>query len=153
MDWGNSRKRKRPEHIVESHIVLEQSSQYHLAEDNNGPEYSKRVCIAAQQLSGPDQGVLGVRQQLTIDARIGPVQPLQTAHPALCGAITELSESSCKHGRSENIIAEQVCFGMVCILNSCHLVPLVSMFTSLDASSLYLYSLTVFLFFVSNLTG
>lgn len=125
MDGGNPGKRKRLEQTVESHIILGQSSPYHLPEDDNRGEWSKRVCVAAQQLSGPDQGVLGVRQQLTVDACIGSVPPLQTAHPALFGTTTELSKPSCKHGRPESIIAEQVCFGMVCILNSCHLVPLV----------------------------
>ncbi len=125
MNGGNSSKRKRLEQTVESHIILDQSSSYHLPENDNREEWSKRVCVAAQQLSDPDQGVLEVRQQLTVDACIESVPPLQTAHPALFDTTTELSKPSCKHERSESIIAKQVCFDMICILNSCHLVPLI----------------------------
>ena len=154
MDGGNSRKRKRSERKVESQIIVGQSSRYHLAEDRNQLEFSKRVCVATQQLSGPSPGTLGVRQQLTVDACTGSVQPLQTAHSAFTStATTEISELGSKHGRSGNAIVGQVCFGMVSTLKSCNPVPQGSIFTTLDASSLYLYSLIAFLFFVSNPMG
>ena len=122
MDGEYARKRKRPEHIVESHVILSQSSQYHLAEYDDQGKCSK-VCVAAQQSSASDQGFLGVSQQLTVDAHIGSVQPAPTAHSALLDTTTELSEASCEHGRPGNASAEQVCFGMVRIFNSCGCLP------------------------------
>ena len=153
MGGEGPRKRKRLENIVESHNILGQSSQYHLAEYDERGGCSKKVCAAAQQSSGPE-GVLRVNQQPTVDAHIGSVQPQQPAQPTLIGTNTvEFFDPSCKHGRPESTIAERVCFGMVRILNSCPLSPLVSIFICLDASSLYFYSLTAFLFFVFYTTG
>ena len=103
MDRGNPRKRKRREHVVESHIILGKSSQYHLAEDNNRGECSKRVCIAAQQ------GVLEVRQQLTVDARIGSVQALQSAHPALFDTTTESSDNQAANMDVQKISLRNKC--------------------------------------------
>ena len=115
MDGGNPRKRKRLGQVLES------NGQYHLAKDDGRGDCSKLACIANQRLSDPGQGVLGVRQ-LTVDARIGSVQSLQSAHPALFGTTTELSVTSCKHECPKNILPEQVCFGMVrAIIKSCHL--------------------------------
>lgn len=151
---GRETPRKRIlEHIVESDLIRDHSSQYRLADDENREGCSKRVCVAAQRLSGPDESLLEVRPQLTVDAHLGSVQPAQTKHPVLSGTATGLSELSSKDGSRKNVIAEQVCFGMVCILNSCHLLPLVTKTTPLDLSSRYLYSLTAFLFFSSNPTG
>lgn len=139
MDGESPRKRKRLEQVLES------NGQYHLAKDDGRGDCSKRACIANQELSDPGQGVLGVRQ-LTVDARTGSVQSPETAHLALFGTSIELSVTSCKHECPKNIIPEQVCFGMVSVIKSCQLLPPVTRSTPIDASSLYVYSLTAFLF-------
>ena len=130
MDGRSPRKRKRLEQVLES------NGQYHLIKDDGRGDCSKRACIANQELPDPRQGVLGVRQ-LVVDARIGSVQSLQTAHPALFGTTTELPVTSCKHECPNNTIPEQVCFGMVRVINSCQLLPPVNKSTPIDTSSLY----------------
>lgn len=119
MAEGCSHKRKRLEHIVESHVILAAPapSQYRLAGCNDQRGYSKKVCVAVQQSSSPDQDVLGVRQQLAVHAHNGSVQPTQTTHASVFDTTTGLSEPSCKHGLLGNIAAEQVCFGMVRLLS------------------------------------
>ncbi|CAD6567877.1 MAG: hypothetical protein ASARMPRED_001174 [Alectoria sarmentosa] len=113
MGGEGPRKRKRLENIVESHNILGQSSQYHLAEYDERGGCSKKVCAAAQQSSGPE-GVFRVNQQPTVDARIGSVQTQQPAQPTLIGTTTvKFFDSSCQNGRQESTIAEQVCFGML----------------------------------------
>ena len=132
-----TRKRKRVELIVDSHVILGQSSQYHQAEYDHQGECSK-VCVTAQHLSAPDESVLGVCQQLTVDAHIGSAQPAQTARLALLDTTRGLSEASCEDERPGNTSAEQVCFGMVRYFNSCGLLPRFPMFVPapLNASSL-----------------
>ena len=132
-----TRKRKRVELIVDSHVILGQSSQYLQAEYDHQGECSK-VCVTAQPWSAPDKIVLGVCQQLTVDAHIGSAQPAQTARLALLDTTTDLSEASREVGCPGNTSAEQVCFGMVRYFNSCCLLPLVPMFVPapLNASSL-----------------
>ena len=132
-----TRKRRRVELIVDSHVILGQSSQYHQAEYDHQGERSK-VCVTAQHWPVSDQSVLGVCQQLTVDAHIGSAQPAQTARSALLDTTTDLSEASCEDGRPGNTSAEQVCFGMVRYFDSCGLLPLVPMLVPapLNASSL-----------------
>lgn len=113
-----ARKRKRVELTVDSHAILGRFSQYHQAEYDHQGECSK-VCVAAQHSSASDQGVLGVCQQLTVNAHIGSVQPAQSACSSLLHTTTELSKASCEHGRPEVTSVEQVCFGMVRYFNSC----------------------------------
>ena len=109
MDGGGPRKRKRLGLIVESPVILGQSSQYRLAEYDDQEECSKKVWVTAQESSAPNKDVLGVRQQLNA-AHIGSAALLDTT--------TEVSKAGCKNG-SGTITAEQVCFGMVSIFNSC----------------------------------
>ncbi len=105
-------KRKRQEHIVEPNDILGQSSQYHLA-DYHDQRNCKKVCIADQDSSTPDQGILQIRQQLTINAHIGSLQSASTVHPACSDDTFGSPKSSCEYGLSGNITAKPVCFGMV----------------------------------------
>lgn len=140
MDGGGPRKRKRLAPIVDSPVILSQASQYHLAEYDSQGKCIKKVCTTVQESSAPDRDVLGVRQQVIVKTHTGSVQPAQTAHSAFWDTTTDLSKASCKNGCSGHITAEQVCFGMVCNLNTCRLLPLrwslCSMPALLDASSL-----------------
>lgn len=124
MDGGGLHKRKRLEHIVESPVILGQSSQYYQADYDSQGECSKKVCATAQESSTPDKHVLGVRQQGTVNAHTGSIQPAQPAHSALLDPTSELSKASCETEYFGNVTAEQVCFGMVRDLNPCRLLPL-----------------------------
>lgn len=136
MDEGGPRKRKR----LDSPVIHSQSSQYHLADNHGQGKCSKKVCATVQESSAPNKHVLGVRQQVTVNAHIGSVQPAQTAHSALLDTTTELSKTCCQNGYSGHITAEQVCFGMVRIFDTCRLLPLrwsrCSVPASLNANSL-----------------
>lgn len=128
---GCSRKRKRQEPIVESHTSIGQSSHNHLhvaAYENQG-ECNEKVFVAAQQSLALNQDVLEVRQQMTINAYVQHAQP---APSAIVDATTRICEVDCNHVCSEHVNAEQVCFGMVCIINSCCFSPR----SSLNAGSL-----------------
>ena len=110
-----SRKRKRQEPIG-------QSTHYHLAEYENQGKCNEKVLVAAQQSLALNQDVLRVRQQMTVNAHVQHAQP---APSAFAHTITKISKVDCNHVYSGHVNAEQVCFGMVCIINSCCFSPLV----------------------------
>ena len=118
---GCSRKRKRQD-IVESHTITGQSTHHHLAEYEDQGKCNEKVFVAAQQSFALSQDVLGVREQVTINAYVQHVQP---APSAIVDTTTRISEVDCNHVYSGHGNAEQVCFGMVCTLNSCCFSPLV----------------------------
>lgn len=115
MDRGGPCKRKRLEPIVESPIILGQSSpyEYHLTEYDYQQKCSKEICATTQGSSIPYQNIRRVRQQVTANAHTDPVQPARTAHSAPLDATSELSKASCENGYPGNVTAGQVCFGMV----------------------------------------
>ena len=121
---GCSRKRKRqePTPIVESHFIIGQSTHYHPAEEyGDQGNCSEKVFVAAQQSLALNQDVLGVCQQTTVNAHI----QAQPAPSALVHTTTKTTKVDCNHDCSEYVDVEQVCFGMVCISNSCCFSPLV----------------------------
>ena len=121
---GSSRKRKRQEPIVESHIIIGQSTHYDPAEYGHQGKYNEKVLVESEQLLSGNEHVLGVRQQMTVDA---PIQRAQSAPSAFVHTTTttEISKVDCNHVCSGHVNIEQVCFGMVCIINSCCIPSLV----------------------------
>ena len=119
---GCSRKRKRREPIVESHVIIGQSTHYHPAEYGDQGKGNEKVFVAAQQSLALNQDVLGIRQQMTVSAYIQHAQP---APSAFVHTTTKTSQVNCNHVCSEHVNVQRVCFGMVCIINSSCFSPLV----------------------------
>ena len=113
---GCSRKRKRREPTVESHIIIGHSTPYHPAEYGDQGKFNEKVFVTAHQALFFNQDVLDAGQQTTVDANIEHAKP---APSAFVDTATKISKVDCNHVCSENVNAEQVCFGMVCITNSC----------------------------------
>ena len=113
---GCSRKRKRQEPIVESHAIIGLSAQHHLAEYGDQGKCNDKVLVGSERLLSGNEDVPGVRQQMAINAHIQHAQP---ATSAFVHNTTKTSEADCDHVCSGHVNAEQVCFGMVCIINSC----------------------------------
>ena len=103
---GCSRKRKRREPIDEPHVIIGQSTHDHSAECGDQGDYNEKVLFTAQQSLVFDQDAPGVRQQMTVKTHI-----------------QQTSTVDCNHVLSGHVNAEQVCFGMVCIINSCCFSP------------------------------
>ena len=113
---GCSRKRKRQEPIVESRTIIGQFSHDHLAEHEDERKCNEKVFTTVQQ------DVLGGSPQMTTNAHVQHAQP---APSAFMDTTTRFAEVNCNHINSGHVNAEQVCFGMVCIVNSCRFSPLV----------------------------
>ena len=103
---GCSRKRKRREPIDEPHLIIDQSTHYHSAEYGDQGDFNQKVLVTAQKSLVFDQDALGIRQQITVNTHI-----------------QQTSTVDCDHVLSGHVNAEQVCFGMVCIINSCCFSP------------------------------
>ena len=119
---GCSRKRKRQEPIIESHAIIGQSTHYHSTEYEDQGKCNEKVFVAAQQSLALNQGVPDVRQQTTLNAHVQHAQP---PHSAFVHTTTKIFKADCNHVYSGKVNVDQVCFGMVCILNSCCFSPLV----------------------------
>ena len=121
-----SRKRQRLEPIVESHVILGQSSHYRQAEYRDQGDSNEEVYLAAQQSFVSNQDGQGVGQLLAVNAHIGSVQHEQYTHSAFLHTTTEPSNAICRNIHSEQISAGQVCFGMVRTFTSCCFLHLVA---------------------------
>ena len=113
---GCSRKRKRQEPIVESHAIIGQSTHHHLAKYEDQENCNEEVLVESEPLLSGNEDVLEVSQQMTINAHIQHAQP---ATSAFVHATTKISEVDCNYVYYGHVNAEQVCFGMVCIIYSC----------------------------------
>ena len=102
---GACPRKRRLKHVVEPHMILAQSSDFHVVDSDDQGRCSKKVCVG------------GIHQQLATVSFTIPPQPAPNASGASADIIDDSSGSSCEHGCPKNLTTERVCFGMVRCIN------------------------------------